>query len=115
MTRSQDSAVQRAGVQTCIDACLACLSACEHCASACLAENDVKMMAECVRRDHDCADVCALTARLLMRGSGFSSAALCADACARCAEECAQHDHAHCQRCAAACRECEVACRALAA
>ncbi len=71
------------------------------------------MMAECIQRDRDCADVCALTARLLLRGSALTAAALCAEACARCAEECAKHDHDHCQQCAEACRQCEAACRAV--
>ena len=104
-------------LQACIDACLACLAACEHCATACLAEDDVKMMAGCIRLDRDCADACALTARLLMRGSDLhpQACALCAEACERCAAECGQHQHDHCQQCAAACRRCAESCRALAA
>ena len=106
-------------LQACLDACLTCLAACEHCATACLAEPDVGMMAQCVRLDRDCADACALTARLLMRSSGLHPEAcrLCAVACERCAGECGKHaaHHEHCRRCAVACRACAELCRSLAA
>lgn len=102
-----------------MDACLAFLSACEECATACLAEPDIDMMRDCIRTDRDCADVCAVTARILMRGSDLHGEAcrLCAEACAVCATECEKHahHHDHCKRCAEACRACEKACRALAA
>ncbi|GAA5504014.1 putative cysteine-rich protein YhjQ [Deinococcus xinjiangensis] len=106
-------------IEACIAACLACVQACEHCASACLAEEDIDMLRECIRNDHDCADICALTARLLMRGSHLYGEAcrLCAEACAACATECEKHaaHHDHCRLCAEACRACEKACRELAA
>ena len=103
--------------QACIDACLRCLAACEHCAAACLAEEDVQMMAGCIRLDRDCSDACAFTARLLMRGSDLHPQACrtCAEACERCAAECGKHDHDHCRACAAACRECAELCRKMAA
>ncbi|WP_367114354.1 four-helix bundle copper-binding protein [Deinococcus sp.] len=93
------------------------MAACEECATACLSEPHIDMMRGCIRLDRDCADVCAMTARLLMRGSDLhaQACALCAEACAACAAECAQHHHDHCQRCAEACRRCEEACRKLAA
>ena len=89
--------------QSLLDALNACIAACEHCATACLQEDDVKMMARCISLDRDCADVCALTARLVARG---------AEVCKACGDECAQHTHMpHCQACAEACRRCEEACR----
>lgn len=33
----------------CIEECLSCMQVCNHCFNACLQENDVKMMAECIR------------------------------------------------------------------
>lgn len=33
----------------CIEACNACAVACNHCAASCLQEQDVKMMARCMR------------------------------------------------------------------
>lgn len=91
----------------------ACVAACEHCASACLQEPDVKMMARCIALDRDCADICALTARLVARGSMLASQLLnaCAEACRLCGAECAEHDIGHCQACAEACRRCANACQ----
>jgi hypothetical protein len=103
--------------QSCIDACNACADACDHCATACLAEPDVKMMAECIRLDLDCASICRLAAGSMARGSDFAHAlcALCADVCEACGAECARHQHDHCQQCAQACRRCAEECRRMAA
>lgn len=101
--------------QSLLDALDACVAACEHCATACLQEDNVKMMARCVLLDRDCADVCALTARLLARGSEHAAHLLreCAEICKACADECERHGaHSeHCRACAEACRRCEQACR----
>lgn len=100
-----------------IDALIACFIECEHCASACLDEDDVKMMAACIKLDRDCADICKLTATLLARGSKHGKHLLreCIEVCEACAAECSKHQHEHCQKCAEACRACAEACRALAA
>ena len=94
--------------QSQIDALNACIAACEHCSTACLQEADVQMMAPCIGLTRDCADVCALTARLVARGSEHAEHLLkeCAEICRACAEECAKHEHRHCQECAEACRRC---------
>lgn len=101
--------------QPLLDALNACIAACEHCATACLHEDNVKMMARCVLLDRDCADVCALTARLVARGSEHAAHLLkeCAEICKACADECEEHGaHSeHCRACAEACRRCEQACR----
>ncbi len=100
--------------QSLLTALADCVAACEHCATACLSEEDVKMMARCIALDRDCADICALTARLVARGSEHGRHLLreCAEICKMCGDECARHQHPHCQECAAACRRCEEACRA---
>src|SRR5204863_5070823 len=51
--------------QSCIDACVQCAEACEHCADACLHEEDVTALADCVRLDRDCAEVCWLAAAFM--------------------------------------------------
>ncbi|KAA9325119.1 four-helix bundle copper-binding protein [Hymenobacter busanensis] len=92
-----------------------CIAACEHCATACLQEQDVKMMARCISLDRDCADICALTARFVARGSEHAEHLLreCAEICRACAAECMRHQHMeHCRQCAEACRRCEEACMA---
>ena len=97
----------------CIQICQKCLAACEHCASSCLREEHVEEMSRCIALDRSCADVCALTARELLRASPFANdlCTLCAGVCESCADECGQHDADHCQNCASACRDCAMACR----
>lgn len=102
--------------QSLLAALAACVNACEHCATACLGEADVKMVVGCIALDRDCADICALTARFLARGSEHGKHLLreCAEICKLCGDECEQHaaHMPHCRECAEACRRCEAACRA---
>ncbi len=98
-----------------LDALYHCAAECNHCATACLDEEDVKMLAECIRLDIDCADICTLTATLTARGSEHGNHMLkeCAEVCNACADECEKHTHMeHCKRCAEACRKCAEACNA---
>ena len=101
--------------QSLLDALNACIAACEHCATACLKEEDVKMMARCISIDRDCADICAITARFVARGSEHAMHVMreCAEICGICATECEKHGAhmQHCKECAEACRRCEQACR----
>ena len=82
--------------------------ACENCAASSLDEDDVTKMSHCIEVDRDCADLCNLTAKLLIRDSEFAHKllALCEQACRHCSEECSKHEHEHCQHCAAVCQEC---------
>ena len=103
----------------CLEACIAALVACEVCADASLDEQDVTMMAQCIRLDRDCADACRSAIPAMARGSEHA-AQLCrvlADICDACAVECERHAGMaeHCRRCAEACRRCAEACRAVAA
>jgi hypothetical protein len=102
--------------QACIEACVRGAEECEHCADACLNEPDVKAMAECIRLDRDCAEICWTAAAYMSRGSHFMHqlCGLCADICDACAAECEKHEAEHCQRCAEACRRCAEACRRMA-
>jgi uncharacterized membrane protein len=104
-----------------IDALIACSEACTACADACLSEAMVAELTKCVRTNMDCADICATTARVLSRHTGYDAnisrtlLEACAMACQSCADECGRHAdrHEHCRICAQACRECERACRDL--
>jgi hypothetical protein len=108
-------------VIACIEACFACAQACTACADACLSEPGVAELAECVRKNLECADMCDSTGRLLSRRTGQHTNLVrafldtCAGTCRACAEECEQHARSYedCQRCAEACRACERACEAL--
>ncbi len=101
-----------------IDTLIACSQACTACADACLSEDMVAELTRCIRTDLDCADICATTARVLSRHTGYDAnisrtlLEACATACQACGDECAQHAemHNHCRICADACRTCEQAC-----
>ncbi len=98
-----------------IDALNNCATECNHCATACLDEQDVKMLARCIKLDIDCADICTLIATLIARGSEHGKHLLkeCAEVCNACADECEKHaamGMEHCKTCAEACRRCAEEC-----
>jgi hypothetical protein len=115
------SAVDRAVLVECVEACFDCGQVCTACADACLSEEGVAELRRCIRTDLDCAEFCLATGKLLSRHTGYDPglvrAALttCLEACRVCAAECEQHAgmHEHCRICAEACRRCERACQAL--
>ena len=123
MVRSHplESVFNRQELVECIDACNACAEICTSCADACLAESNVISLVGCIRHNLDCADVCAVTGRLLARQTMAETEALrmqvevCAEFCRICAEECEQHARMmeHCQICADECRRCQRACNML--
>jgi hypothetical protein len=113
--------VDREALVACIDACAECAQICTACADACLSEEMVDELRRCIRTDLDCADLCATTARVLSRHTGYDAnltrAVLqaCAAACRSCGDDCAEHAdmHDHCRICAEACRRCQQACEEL--
>ena len=117
----QPLTVDVALVAEAIDAATACAVVCSACASACLSEPDAAQMAQCVRDDLDCADLCGVTARHLARLNAsdrqltIAVLAACIEACVQCAGSCAPHreHHEHCRLCEQACNRCEAACQAL--
>lgn len=120
MLASHPHPASRAGDEAhgCIVACAECSAVCTTCADACLAEPDSPHLAQCVRLNLDCADVCEITARLIARPSRRDEPTLealleaCAAACRACAEECARHagEMKHCRICEESCRRCADAC-----
>jgi hypothetical protein len=102
--------------RSCIEACVRCAQECEHCADACLGEDNVREMAECIRLDKDCAEICWSAAGFMSRGSHFihEVCRVCADICDACGAECRKHEMNHCQRCADACEACAEECRRMA-
>ncbi len=90
-----------------------CVAACHNCSTACLDEKEVSMMANCIKLDMDCAQICELTAAFFSRGSNHTIHVMkeCAEICTKCAEECGKHANMeHCKICAEACRKCAKAC-----
>lgn len=97
-----------------LDALNNCIAECNHCTTACLDEQDVNMLAKCIKLDIDCAAICTLTASLIARGSDHGKHMLkeCAEVCNACAKECEKHSHMdHCKACAEACMKCAAACQ----
>ncbi len=66
-------------VAAAIDACLRCVQTCTTCANADLAERDVDELSVCAARCITCADVCDVTARVLVarRNQTSSSSTAC--------------------------------------
>src|SRR6056297_1398121 len=93
----------------CIEICNEASQVCEWCADECLGDAE---MEACARLCRDVADLTALHARFMARGSTYSQqlARACAGACEECAEECARHDADHCQVCADVLEECAASC-----
>lgn len=117
ITYSGDYIMAHQKYAECIKACYECAAACDHCATACLSEPDPANMADCIRTDLDCAQMCRFAAAVMARGSDFAEEVcrLCAKMCKKCGDECAQHDHDHCKACAEACLACAEECRKMAA
>jgi hypothetical protein len=102
-------------MKTCCDICSDCAKACNkafhHCLTqAALGKQQHAKMAQTVV---DCADFCALSAKLISRESAMMalSCGACADACQRCAQECAALADPEMKECLAACTRCEESCR----
>ena len=100
-----------------IEACHICAAYCDKCATQCLQEEDVQKMADCIRMDIQCAQICRLAASYMAQDSEYAKdiCQLCADICQKCADECAKHSADHCQECANACQQCANACASIAA
>jgi hypothetical protein len=84
-TNPSDPAAEAEALVECIEACFDCAQACTACADACLGEEDLQMLARCIRLDLDCADVCDVTGKVLSRQTAFNveMAKAALEACAR--------------------------------
>ena len=122
-TYPRDFNVEQAVLVRCIDACSVCSQACTQCADGCLSEDGRQQeLTGCIRLNLDCADICAITERIISRQTDYDANVsrtmleACIAACRSCGAECethGQHGMEHCSVCAQACRDCEDACRAL--
>lgn len=106
----------------CIAASTTCAQVCMSCTDAALSTPDFAALRRCARTADDCADICALTAKLLLRTRGRDHMVIldilrgCVSACRICREECERHATVlqFCSVCVAACRVCEQSCAELA-
>lgn len=98
--------------QEIVNKILDCAAYCDNCAEACLHEDNVKQYIQCIKLNHDCADICRVTASALSRNSSESDGFLefCAEISRKCADECNKFEVDFCKECANICHECEEAC-----
>ena len=105
----------------CVDAVAECATACTSCVDASLSELDPGALRATIRADQDCADVCAVTARVLARRTAADPNVLrslveaCRVACRRSVDASRGHTDRsdHCRVCTDACRRAEMACAEL--
>jgi len=101
-------------VSSCITSAESAAEACDDCAAWALQLRG-SSMDRCVLLALDCAEICRLTASLVMRGSEIAEnmAQVCAQICDLCAKECRKHPHVHTDLAADRCHRCALACRRL--
>jgi hypothetical protein len=102
-------------IKSCINACDNCAVECTDCATECLKEQNIQMLAKCIKLDVECAAICRSASEVLSMNSVYAKdiCHICADVCNKCAVECekhAAHGMEHCRRCAEACRSCAEVC-----
>ncbi|SHG61672.1 hypothetical protein SAMN04488522_106265 [Pedobacter caeni] len=90
-----------------------CAGVCEDCAAVGYSRIQYGTLRKWHPTGTDYADICALTASLLMSPEALDSEHLlnCERACRLCAEVCAGYDQEHCRICAKICLKCAVHCR----
>jgi hypothetical protein len=117
MTVSLEPQVRGETIAAAIDAMLECEEAVIACGAAMVTEANVSELQDAIIRDMNCADVLAVTRRVLTRGFDIallsSQLEACVMACEHSADLCAKHagHHEHCRMCSEATRRCAEACR----
>lgn len=105
-------------IQECIGHCSGCHNLCVNTIAHCLDLGGEHASRAHIQLLQDCADICAMTANFLLRGSGFHPqlCAVCAEISQRCAEDCERlgPDDEVMRQCATVCRRCADACRNMA-
>jgi len=101
-----------------IQICLDCHAICVETKAHCLAMGEEHASAEHIGLLADCAQICAVSADFMLRGSHrhTRTCAVCAEVCEECADDCdrlAGGDRLM-KRCAAVCRRCAEACLQMA-
>ena len=105
-----------AAMRSCIDACQSCHEVCIETVAHCLEMGGKHSEAGHIRSMTDCAQICAVSADFMLRGSPSHSDVcdVCADICDECAESCEALEGAEMKRCAEQCRSCAESCREMA-
>ncbi len=101
-------------IEHCIQQCTECHRVCVETLQHCLEQGGHHVEPAHVREMLDCAQICAVSADFMSRGSDthIDVCGVCAHVCQRCAESCEKvNDSAEMQRCIDACRACAQSCR----
>lgn len=117
MTHQQHRHGSESEMKHCIDACHECHRICSATIPHCLEMGGRHAEMRHIRLMIDCAEICAVAASLMSRGSELHAdlCGVCAEACRKCAESCERlADDAQMARCAEICRHCADACAAMA-
>ena len=92
----------------CINGCLACHATCLQTVEHCLEKGGAHAAREHIRLLLDCAELCEVSAHVMIRQSPFQGriCALCAEACRACEADCRSMGDVVDLRCAESCRRC---------
>jgi hypothetical protein len=104
-------------MRECITECQDCASICIETITHCLTQGGKHAEASDIGLLANCADICATSAKFMLRGSELHTRTceVCAEVCDACAESCeAMGDGDFMKRCAEACRSCAESCREMA-
>ncbi|MBX9767568.1 MAG: four-helix bundle copper-binding protein [Bdellovibrionales bacterium] len=103
-------------IQLCIQSCIECAQICEQTIQYCLKQGGKHAELKHIRTLQDCAQLCATSSNLLVRGSDLHGkiCAICAEACLACADSCDRLSNDEIMKaCAEACRQCAESCQKL--
>lgn len=100
----------------CIDHCNQCLSTCRETRDYCVKMGGSHATSEHISLLAVCADICATTANMVLRGAPILTVVsdACAEVCRECAIACDAFDDQESARCAEMCRRCAKSCVAIA-
>ena len=110
-----DSTMRDPHIQSCIDDCTRCHAICVETGQYCMEKSGMHAGAQHVRLLQDCAELCQVTANLMLRVSDLypNACGVCAEACDRCAKMCDElgmSGDMQMKTCAKACRRCAETC-----
>ena len=114
----QHDHTSNSSMAACIDTCTNCRAVCIQTVNHCLTKGGKHADAKHIRALLDCADMCDVAARFMLRESSSHAEVCraCAAVCNACASSCeAMADDDDMKRCAEVCRECAKSCEKMAA
>jgi hypothetical protein len=101
-------------MQMCVQNCAQCSQVCEQMIQHCLTEGGAHAETRHIRLLQDCSDICALSARSMIRESSFHRmiCEVCSEACFACAQDCERFAEDDLMKtCADVCRRCAESCQ----